>query len=86
MSGNVLSDQEPSWADRARNSLPQEQFAALQRDLVAEPRWIIAGNLPTRLQAANTVYFRTLLLGSACSESLPARSLRAAGSTTRSAC
>lgn len=43
------------------NPLPQEQFAGIQRDLVAAPRWLIEGNyagtLPIRLAAADTAIF-----------------------------
>jgi adenylate kinase family enzyme len=42
----------------------KEQFAGLQRELVAAPRWVIDGNyassLPTRLEAADTVIFLDL--------------------------
>lgn len=35
------------YYDRDWRPLEKEQFAALQRDLVAAPRWIIAGNFGT---------------------------------------
>lgn len=52
------------YYDKEWNPLPKDQFAALQRDLVTAPRWVIDGNyassLPIRLQAADTVIFLDL--------------------------
>jgi adenylate kinase family enzyme len=52
------------YYDRNWKPLDKEQFAALQRNLVGEPRWIIDGNyassLPIRLEAADTVIFLDL--------------------------
>jgi adenylate kinase family enzyme len=50
---------DPNW-----QPLDQDRFAALQRDLVATPRWIIDGNyassLSVRLRSADTVIFLDL--------------------------
>ena len=52
------------YYDQNWRPLDKEQFAALQRDLVAAPRWIIDGNyassLPIRLHATDTVIFLDL--------------------------
>jgi adenylate kinase family enzyme len=52
------------YYDQDWKTLDKQQFAALQRDLVTAPRWIIDGNyassLPIRLQAADTVIFLDL--------------------------
>ena len=61
------------YYDRDWKPLNKEQFAALQRDLVAEPQWIIDANyastLPIRLAAADTVIFLTSPPGHACAAS-----------------
>ncbi|KUM99371.1 topology modulation protein [Streptomyces yokosukanensis] len=48
-----------AFYDDAWNALPMEKFAALQRDLVAQPKWVIDGNynstLQIRLEACDTV-------------------------------
>lgn len=47
------------YYDDEWNPLPMEKFEALQRELVAAPRWVIDGNynstLQVRLEAADTV-------------------------------
>ena len=52
------------YYDQDWNPLDKDRFAALQRDLVAAPRWVIDGNyassLPIRLEAADTVIFLDL--------------------------
>ena len=52
------------YFDKEWRPLDQVVFAALQRNLVAAPRWIIDGNyastLPVRLEAADTVIFLDL--------------------------
>jgi adenylate kinase family enzyme len=52
------------YYDADWNPLPAAEFAKLQRDLAAAPRWLIEGNyassLPIRLAAADTVIFLDL--------------------------
>lgn len=52
------------YYDADWNPLTNDQFANLQHELVAQPRWIIDGNyastLPIRLAAADTVIFLDL--------------------------
>ncbi|MEV2274570.1 topology modulation protein [Nocardiopsis sp. NPDC049922] len=52
------------YYDDEWNTLPQEKFAAIQEDLVAQDRWVIDGNfastLPIRLRRATTVIFLDL--------------------------
>ena len=70
------------YYDRDWKPLNKEQFAALQRDLVAEPRWIIDGNyastLPIRLAAADMVIFLDLP-ARACLRGIIQRRLRHGG-------
>jgi adenylate kinase family enzyme len=70
------------YYDTDWNPLPKEKFAALQHDLVTQPRWIIDGNyassLPIRLRAADTVIFLDLPARS-CLAGIARRRLRHGG-------
>ena len=52
------------YFDDQWNPLPMERFEAVQRELVAGPRWVIDGNynstVQVRLEAADTVVFMDL--------------------------
>ena len=52
------------YFDDQWNPLPMERFEAVQRELVAAPRWVIDGNynstVQVRLEAADTVVFMDL--------------------------
>lgn len=52
------------YFDNQWNPLPMERFEAVQRELVAAPRWVIDGNynstVQVRLEAADTVVFMDL--------------------------
>jgi len=67
------------YYDKDWNPLPGSEFAALQRDLVTAPRWVIDGNyastLPIRLRAADTVIFLDLP-ARACLRGIAQRRLR----------
>lgn len=59
-----LTHLDGAYYDAEWNPLPQEEFAARQRALVAERRWLLEGNyagtLPVRLAAAEAVIFLDL--------------------------
>ena len=69
------------YYDADWNTLSREDFATVQRGLVARPQWIIDGNyastLPIRLAAADTVIFST------CPRHLPRQRCSAALSLPR---
>jgi adenylate kinase family enzyme len=52
------------YFDDRWNPLPMDRFEAVQRELVAAPRWVVDGNynstLHVRLEAADTVVFMDL--------------------------
>ncbi|RJL22027.1 topology modulation protein [Bailinhaonella thermotolerans] len=52
------------YYDDEWNTLPQDKFAAIQHELVAQPRWVIDGNFAStlliRLARADTVIFLDL--------------------------
>jgi adenylate kinase family enzyme len=70
------------YYDQDWKPLDKEQFAALQRDLVAKPRWIIDGNyassMPIRLESADTVILLNLP-ASVCLWGIIQRRLRHSG-------
>ncbi|GIF45999.1 adenylate kinase family enzyme [Asanoa ferruginea] len=70
------------YYDEGWRPMPQDEFAARQRELVVAPRWIIEGNyastLPVRLAAADTVIFLDLS-AAACLWGIIQRRLRHGG-------
>lgn len=70
------------YYDEDWNPLPPGQFADVQRQLVARPRWVMDGNyastLPIRLAAADTVLFLDLP-AVACYVGIARRRLRYGG-------
>lgn len=70
------------YYDDEWNPLPMEKFEALQRELVAAPRWVIDGNynstLQVRLEAADTVIFMDMPTRS-CLWGIISRQLRHGG-------
>ncbi|MEA2535424.1 MAG: hypothetical protein QOJ93_3235 [Actinomycetota bacterium] len=59
-----VTPQDAVYFDDHWNPLPMERFEAVQRELVAGPRWVIDGNynstVQLRLEAADTVVFMDL--------------------------
>jgi adenylate kinase family enzyme len=64
LTGAAVTHLDACYYDGRWNSLSQEEFARMQYDLVARPRWIIDGNyaatLPIRLERADIVIFLDL--------------------------
>lgn len=62
--GLTVTNLDALYYDDTWSALPQDKFAAIQRELVAADRWLIEGNyastLPIRLARADTVIFLDL--------------------------